>query len=186
MWCLCPSGFEISWADGVHPPYFKSRGCLEITAATACQRFVDAIDGRHALQNVRRTLAAANPWLDQDDRRAAVQALEAAYTPLPTPMLVAPDQTGEANSTPKMPKLTSRRQLMLVELLALEAVGSTHKTTRDVVARRISKKLHGSDIGRDFASLERLGLTDSETGSDGGVWLTASGVTQANEKKEVK
>jgi hypothetical protein len=79
------------------------------------------------------------------------------------------------------PRLTERRKLMLIEMLALGAIGNRKKVNRGDVVDRIDKGKTAEDFARDFGALKQLGLTNSEAGPDGGVWLTAQGKAAAEE-----
>jgi hypothetical protein len=78
-------------------------------------------------------------------------------------------------------ELTERRKLILIEMFAMGAVGSTRKTTRDEVVQRIDRKKTGADFARDFGALKEAGYTDSGAGPEGGVWLTGKGKKRAEE-----
>lgn len=80
--------------------------------------------------------------------------------------------------------LSERQKLILTEMLTAGAVGNTKKTTRNEVVRRIDKKKTGADFARDFGALKEANYTDSDTGPDGGVWLTGKGKTKAEELKK--
>jgi hypothetical protein len=82
------------------------------------------------------------------------------------------------------PRMTDRRKLILIEMLALGAVGRARKVTRDEVVKRINKRKAASDFARDFGALKQLGHTDSEAGPEGGIWLTPQGKTKASELNE--
>lgn len=76
-------------------------------------------------------------------------------------------------------RLTTRKQQILLELLDMKAVGWAKRTTRNEVTKRVVKGMNGAELGRDFAALSQAELTDSATGPDGGVWLTAMGKMEA-------
>ncbi len=70
---------------------------------------------------------------------------------------------------------------MLIEMLALKAIGSTNKVTRADVVKRVDQNKAAADFARDFGALKELRFTDSEPGPDGGVWLTGAGKKKAEE-----
>lgn len=109
-------------------------------------------------------------------------------TPAPVTPPVAPSAEAHEPQTPsaaqKEPKLSDRQKLILTEMLAMNAVGSRKKTTRNGVVQRMDKKKTGADYARDFGALKEANYTDSDAGPDGGVWLTGKGKAKAEELKE--
>jgi hypothetical protein len=95
-------------------------------------------------------------------------AVPAAATESPGPQTCRPER-----------KLTERQKLILAEMLALGAVGSTKKTTRKEVVRRVDRSKTPQDLARDFGVLKEANYTDSEPGPEGGVWLTGGGKRRA-------
>lgn len=116
--------------------------------------------------------------------------MAAATSAVPTnlPAGVAPEADGNETQEPapavQERKLSERQKVILTEMFALGAVGSTKKTTRNEVVQRIDKKKTGADFARDFGALKEGSYTDSDAGPDGGVWLTGKGKTKAEELKE--
>ncbi len=107
---------------------------------------------------------------NQPAAEAALQSI------IPTQPVPPPEKPAAKR---KLHKMTKRRRRILHELLQLGATREHLSQTRDDVSKKIDKHMMGSDLGRDFSALRELGFTDSNTGPEGGVWLTEKGINEA-------
>jgi hypothetical protein len=87
----------------------------------------------------------------------------------------------EGQDTGTQPQLTTRQADILCALLRLNATGQTRRVSREDVAQEINRTWDETKVARDFRYLSRLSYTDSQTGPDGGVWLSPKGRQRAEE-----
>lgn len=140
---------------------------------------------------IRNAVSTALPQAVPPEDRGADDAQPAGSQPAPAPLVVVgvadskvdpavahPPATAESTGRKK---LTERQKLILIEMLAIGAVGYTKKTTRTAVVQRIDKSKTAADFARDFGVVKDAKFTNSEVGPEGGVWLTGAGKAKANE-----
>jgi hypothetical protein len=80
-------------------------------------------------------------------------------------------------------KLNPRQENILEAMLIAKAVGRDGRTTRRRIVKSINPRHEHSTYRRAFDDLLRAGYTQGEPGAEGGVWLTPSGRTLAEEVK---
>jgi hypothetical protein len=175
MWLLCPTSFLVSQWEPGYAPYISAKGCPAIIAANACDRISAIDDGRQLIQEIRTSLASFNPWLSPEDRQATRLAVSTAYNSEASPVT----ESIPAIKVPETFELSKRLEVLLIEMLALGAIGSSRHLTQAEVVAKAAPKDDPDNYKRDFARLKKMKLIDSTTGRAGGIWLTALGKQNA-------